>query len=155
MTGSTLTTLVANPAPSPETSTLSSMVSTAAASATTATTTAATPTAASATAASPARNAWTSNFSSIVLRLSSFVYRPIIRSSSFRNFFYSKIFSIESSPRWGEGRVRGPLSSIVFISCPPVKIHYYRVAPVGRLFFVNFHIMRLVFVLELTSEYNC
>ena len=90
MTGSTLTTLAANPAPSPETSILSSMVSTAAASATAASTTAATPTAASATAASPARNAWTSNFSSIVLRLSSFVYCPIIRSSSFREFFLLK-----------------------------------------------------------------
>ena len=112
MTGSTLTALAA----SPETSTLSSAVSTAAASATAASTTAASATAASttaasATAASAARNAWTSNFSSIVrplssvvyrlssivlrlssivLRLSSFVYRPIIRSSSFRYYFLLK-----------------------------------------------------------------
>jgi len=62
MTGSTLTTLAANP----DTSTLSSTVST----------TAASPAAASPTAASPARNAWTSNFLSIVLRLSSVVCHP-------------------------------------------------------------------------------
>ena len=121
MTGSTLTTLAANP----DTSTLSSTVST----------TAASPAAASPTAASPARNAWTSNFLSIVLRLSSVVCHPspvvrhlssfvchpspvvrrlssvacrpssVIRRLSsifhifvplrFAIFFYSKIFSIE------------------------------------------------------------
>ena len=56
MTGSTITALAANPAPSPEISTFSSTVST---------------TAASATAAYPTRNAWNSNFSSIVRHLSS------------------------------------------------------------------------------------
>ncbi|MGB6423072.1 MAG: hypothetical protein WBD56_02070 [Anaerolineales bacterium] len=81
MTGSTLMALAANPASSLETSTLSSTVSTAAASVTAASTTAA-----SATAASAARNAWTSNFSSIV---QSFV--PL----RFAIFFYSKIFIIE------------------------------------------------------------
>jgi hypothetical protein len=86
MTGSTLTALTTNPAPSPETvlissvlycPTFSSTVSTAAASAT--------------------RLAWTPNFSSIVRHPSSvirhpssFIYHPIIRSSSFRDYFLLK-----------------------------------------------------------------
>ena len=65
MNGSALTTLTVNPAPSLQTSMLSSTVSTAAASAT--------------------RLAWTSNFSSIVRRQSSKV-----RSSSFCNFFFTQ-----------------------------------------------------------------
>ena len=97
MTGLPLTALSVNPAPSPETGLISIRslyaeypVFFTAASTTAAFPTAASPAAASPTAASPARNAWISNFSSIVLRQSSFVYRQIIRSSSFRDFFLLK-----------------------------------------------------------------
>lgn len=48
--------------------------------------------------ANPAvRNAWPriSHLSSVVNRPSSVVSRPTFRSSSFRNFFYSKLFIIE------------------------------------------------------------
>ena len=113
MTGSTL----ASPAPSPETGplsirfkhsffecrmpsvlycpTLSSTVSTAAASATVASITAA-----STTAAPAARNTWASNFSSIVRPLSSVVCRPssivqLFVPLRFAIFFYSKITIIE------------------------------------------------------------
>jgi hypothetical protein len=81
MTGLTLTTLSAKSAPSPETSTLSSTVSTAVASAT----------AASTTAASAVRNAWISDFSSIVRRQSSVTSRPssIIQYSF---LFVSRLF---------------------------------------------------------------
>jgi len=97
MTGLPLTALSVNPAPSPEAGLISIRslyaeypVFFTAASTTAAFPTAASPAAASPTAASPARNAWISNFSSIVLRQSSFVYRQIIRSSSFRDFFLLK-----------------------------------------------------------------
>ena len=64
-------------------------------------------------AASATRNAWTSNFSSIarplssvlyhpssvVRRLSSVVCRPDIRSSSFRDFFTQKYSALNSLPR--------------------------------------------------------
>ena len=97
MTGLALTTLSAKSAPSPETSTLSSTVSTAVASAT----------AASTTAASAVRNAWISDFSSIVRRQSSvihppssvirhqssFVYHPIFVPLRFTIIFYSKIIN--------------------------------------------------------------
>ena len=106
MTGLPLTALSVNPAPSPETGLISirSLYAEYPVFFTAASTTAASPTAASPTAASPARNAWTSNFSSIVrrqssvishpssvvLHQSSFVYRQIIRSSSFRDYFLLK-----------------------------------------------------------------
>jgi hypothetical protein len=87
MTGSTLTALTTNPAPSPETvlissvlycPTFSSTVSTAAASAT--------------------RLAWTPNFSSIVRHQSSVIHRPSSITQSFvplrfAIIFYSKIIN--------------------------------------------------------------
>jgi hypothetical protein len=132
MTGLPLTALSVNPAPSPETGLISIRslyagypVFFTAASTIAASPAAASATAASPTAASPARNAWISDFSSIVRRQSSvihlpssvihrlssivrcpssvihppssvirhqssFVYRQIIRSSSFRDCFLLK-----------------------------------------------------------------
>ena len=90
MTGSTLTALATNPAPSPETGLISIRSLYAGCRVFF--------TAASTTAASPARNAWTSNFSSIVRRQSSFVSRPssIVRlfvPLRFAFIFYSKIIN--------------------------------------------------------------
>ena len=61
------------------------------------------------------------------LDLEFLVYRPssivqVFVPLRFAIFFYSKIFGIESSPRWGEGRVRGP--SLPPFSSPFLKYCY-------------------------------